>query len=167
MKNLLAFLLITVSFVFSVSSLYSQEIEYHGADSVFEAEGLAVFWAILKGTDINSSKVYIDIVPLDSMKNAYTSYRVVAANVFTGDEESVVELESLKQENLIIQEYGSFSKLAKRRLLFYRSEDTKDAPFMEIYYIGVPDTSPEFQKLEQINDFFTHSLNLVLHRTSK
>lgn len=161
MRKIIALHFSILIFIFFTGSLYSQDIEYHGADSIFAVDDIAVFWAILKGPDINTSKVYINIVPLDLNKLEFTRYSVVAANVFSGEEEIIIDFQSLENENLIIQEYGSFSMMSKRRLLFYCTDDSSDNPNMEIYYIGVPDTAPEFSAEEQIQAFFQHSLRMI------
>jgi len=162
MKKIILLQLILICVVFPLSSLYSQDLKYHGADSVFEVGGVAVFWAILKGADINSSKVYINIVSLDETKLDFSSYSIFASNIFSGEEEIIINQKPMEKNNLLIQEYGSFSQMAKRRILFYHIGDSSDNPQMEIYYIGVPDTAPEFLEEEQINAFFEHSFQLVL-----
>jgi len=162
MNKNIVFHLILISFVLSVVPLYSQDTKYHGADSVFEVNGVAVFWAILKGPDVNSSEVYINIVSLDMNKPQFTNYKVIASNVFSEEEELIVNLTTLEESNLLVQEYGSYSQMAKRRLLFYGPVDSSsDIPSMEIYYIGVPDTAPEFREIEQIQAFFDHSLKMI------
>jgi len=161
MKKIIVFQLIFISLVLSVVPLYSQDTKYHGADSVFEADDMAVFWAILKGPDVRSSKVYIDIVFLNGNESHFKNYQVIASNVFSDEEELVVDLTTLEESNLIVQEDESFSQMSKRRLLFYGPDDPIDKPGMEIYYIGVPDTAPEFRELEQVQAFFDHSLKMI------
>ncbi len=161
MKKFIALYFSILIFIFSAGSLYSQEIEYYGADSVFAVDDIAVFWAILKGPDTDTSKVYINIVPLDLNKLEFSHYSVVAANVFSGEEEIIMDFRPLENENLIIQEYGSFSTMSKRRLFFFVADDSSSNPNMEIYYNGVPDTAPEFRAEEQIQAFFQHSLRMI------
>ncbi|MCK4816943.1 hypothetical protein KA005_14330 [bacterium] len=154
MKKIIALHFSILILIFSAGSLSSQDIEYYGADSVFTVNDIAVFWAILKGPEIDTSKVYINIVPLDLNKLEFTRYSVVAANVFSKEEEIIKDLQPLENENLIIQEYGSFSRMSKRRLLFFGGDDSSYNPNMEIYYNGVPDK-------EQIQAFFQHSLKMI------
>ncbi|MCD6122985.1 MAG: hypothetical protein J7K04_14200 [Spirochaetales bacterium] len=67
---------------------------------------------------------------------------------------------TLKSANLIKEDGKAFDTMSKRRFLFYKEQnpgkDTK--PDMEIYYIGVPDATPEFLKVSQIDKFFKDSL---------
>ena len=62
MKKPLLFLLMLLAFNAFCVSLAYPETEYHGADSVFEKEGIVILWAILKGQDEASSWVYTKIV---------------------------------------------------------------------------------------------------------
>lgn len=151
----LIFMLVSAEF------LFAQDTEYHGADSVFETEGIAVFWAVLKGSDIDSSKVYINIVPENKGTVDYSRYSVVLANVFTKEEEVLVDYQLLEDENIIIQNYRTFYDKSKRRLLFFKPDDSGDRPSMEIYYVGVPDTAPEFLLEEHIRAFFDHSIKMI------
>ena len=158
-KNIVSFLSL-ILIILVAGSLYSEEAVYHGADSVFKTDDIAVFWAVLKGTEASNSMVYICIVPLKTENPKYTSYSITPANVFTGEEEIVADFQPLKEENIITQKYGSFSEKAKRRIFLYRDGADRDKPDTEIYYIGVPDTAPEFLELKQINLFFNHALTV-------
>ncbi|MBU8913989.1 MAG: hypothetical protein KOO61_08205 [Spirochaetales bacterium] len=158
MRKTTALPLAVAMFLLLAVPLYSQNAEYYGADSVFAIDDIAVFWAILKGPEIATSTVYINIVPLDPNDSELTTFSVVGANVFTGEEEILVDSAPLEEENLILKEYGHFYSFAERRLLFYGDEGTIDDPLVEIYYVGVPDTAPEFLKEEHIQAFFAHSL---------
>jgi hypothetical protein len=163
-KNIILYVCL-VMFILTAGMLYSQENEFHGADSVYEVNNVAVFWAVLKNTNVDTSKVYINIVPLDLSKLGFTHFSVLASNVFTGEEETVIDYSKLfENENLLIQDYQDFRMLSKRRILFYNSDSSWDNPAMEIYYLGVPDTAPVFLKVEHIQGFFEHSLNMIQNR---
>ncbi len=40
------------------------EKEYHGADSIFEKEGIIILWAIFKGSTEETSWVYIKMISI-------------------------------------------------------------------------------------------------------
>lgn len=130
------------------------EREYHGADSVFEREGITIVWAILKGSTEESSWVYIKII--NSGKNPFQIFSVEAVDPFSKEKEWVVKGKELENENLIRSNRVSFREKTGRRILFYRSTEAfeKENPDMAVYYLGVPDTSPEVLSENGMEDYF-------------
>ena len=121
MKKLFLLLLISLALnVFCVSLAYP-ETEYHGADSVFEKEGIVILWAILKGQDEDSSWVYIKIV--NSRKNPYQIFSVEAIDPFSKENEWVVKGQKLEKENVVKSIRASFRDKTSRRILFYRNTE--------------------------------------------
>lgn len=130
------------------------EREYHGADSVFEREGITIVWAILKGATEESSWVYIKII--NSVKTPFRIFSVEAVDPFSKEKEWVVKDKKLENENLIRSNRASFREKTGRRILFYRSTEAfeKENPDMAVYYLGVPDTSPEVLSEKGMEDYF-------------
>jgi hypothetical protein len=154
-------ILTIVVFMFLGVSLYSQENKYYGADYIFEKDNIAIFWAVLKGDEIESNLVYINLVPLDSDNTVYRKYSVIESNVFSGEENILVKYKKIKDENILKKTYGGFLTMSETNFLFYRPGDSKKNPNISIYYKGVPDAAPEFKDEKQIFDFFEHSLEKV------
>ena len=154
MKKLRSSVLCLLIFISGFSPLFSEDQIYHGGDSVFEIEDIAVLWGMLKGETIESSQVYLNIVPIDFENLKFFRYSVLASNVFTGEEKILVDFKTLEETNLIIQDYGDFNHMSKRRILFYTSDSSKNNPAMEIYYAGFPDTTPVLLEESQIQGFF-------------
>ncbi len=153
-----------VIFIFLGASLYSQENKYYGADYIYEKDGVAVFWAVLKGAEIKSNTVYINMVPLEPNNLSYRKYSVIESNVFSGEEKILVKYKKIKDENILKKAYGDFLTMSETNFLFYRSGDSKKNPHMSIYYKGVPDAAPEFKDEKQIYDFFKHSLDKIVNQ---
>jgi hypothetical protein len=131
-----------VLIIWEIPPLFGQN-EFHGADSVFEREGITILWAILKGSTEESSWVYIKIV--NSGKSPSQIFSVEAVDPFSKEKEWVVKGKNLEKENLVRSNRTSFRDKTARRILFYRSTKAfeKENPDMAVYYLGVPDTSPE------------------------
>ena len=58
-------LFLTLNIFCNLSAVANQQTEsnkYHGADSVFKANGISIFWAILKGSEESNSWVHIKII---------------------------------------------------------------------------------------------------------
>jgi hypothetical protein len=130
------------------------EREFHGADSVFEKEGITILWAILKGPNEESSWVHIKII--NSGENPFRIFSVEAVDPFSKEKEWVVKGEELKRENSVRSIRSSFREKTSRRILFYRSRQAfeKENPDMSVYYLGVPDTSPEVLSEREMGDYF-------------
>jgi hypothetical protein len=142
-----------VLIIWEIPPLFGQN-EFHGADSVFESEGITILWAILKGPTEESSWVYIKIV--NSGKNPFQIFSVEAVDPFTKEKEWVIKRKKLEKENLLRSNRTSFRNKTARRILFYRSTEAfeKENPDMAVYYLGVPDTSPEVLSEKEMEDYF-------------
>ena len=134
------------------------ETEYHGADSVFEKEGIVILWAILKGQDEASSWVYIKIV--NSGGNPYQIFSVEAIDPFSKEKEWVVKGQQLEKKNVVKSIRTSFRDKTSRRILFYQNTEAlkKQTPDMAVFYMGVPDTSPEVLSEKEIGNYFEKAL---------
>jgi hypothetical protein len=142
-----------VLIIWETPPLFGQN-EFHGADSVFEREGITILWAILKGQDEAGSWVYIKII--NSGKNPFQIFSVEAVDPFSKEKEWVIKGERLGEENVIKGVRSSFRDKTARRILFYRSTEAfeKENPGMTVYYLGVPDTSPEVLSEKEMEDYF-------------
>ncbi|MCD6122984.1 MAG: hypothetical protein J7K04_14195 [Spirochaetales bacterium] len=65
-KKLIVVILIPLFFSLVLSTVSAETAVYHGADTVFSAQGIAVFWAILKDKETDSSTVYMEIAELNA-----------------------------------------------------------------------------------------------------
>jgi hypothetical protein len=147
--TLIAVILVT----WKISPVLGQR-EFHGADSVFEKDGITILWAILKGPTEESSWVHIKIIC--SGENPFQIFSVEAVDPFSKEKEWVVIGKKLEKENLVRSNRASFREKTGRRILFYRSTEVfeKENPDMIVYYLGVPDTSPELLSEKGIEDYF-------------
>jgi hypothetical protein len=152
---LVSVILITLAVPFA----FGQQ-EYHGADSVFRMEGITILWAILKGPDEDRSWVQLKIVYPEEGNFRYQLFSVEAVDPFTGKKEWVVKGEKLGKENVVKSFRVSFRDMTGRRILFYRdSKELQDnRPPMTIFYMGIPDTSPELLTEKQVEDYFSKAL---------
>ena len=146
-----------VLIIWEIPPLFGQN-EFHGADSVFEREGITILWAILKGPTEESSWVYIKIV--NSGKSPFQIFSMEAVDPFTKEKEWVVKGEKLGKENVVKGVRSSFKDKTARRILFYRSVEVfeKGNSDMAVYYLGVPDTSPEVLSEKEMEDYFEKAI---------
>ncbi len=147
-----AFILM-ISAGFGIPFAHSQT-EYHGADSVFEKEGIIILWAILKGQDEASSWVYTKIIKSEG--NPFRFFSVEAIDPFSKEREWVVRGGPLEKENRVRSIRTAFKDKTSRRFLFYRNAGSleKETPDMIVFYMGVPDTSPEVLSEKEMDNYF-------------
>jgi hypothetical protein len=164
MKRLLFFTFLLIAFSASGVSLAYPQTEHHGADSVFERQGIVILWAILKGQDEANSWVYIRII--NSGGNPFQFYSVEAIDPFSKEKEWVVKGETLQKKNVVKSIRTSFRDKTSRRILFYRNTEAleKENPDMTVFYMGVPDTSPEVLSEKEMDHYFEKVLERVKKR---
>jgi hypothetical protein len=161
MKRLLFFTFVLIAYSASGVSLAYPQPEYHGADSVFEKQGIAILWAILKGQDEASSWVYIKVI--NSGGNPFQFYSVEAIDPFSKEKEWVVTGETLQEKNVVKSIRIAFRDKTSRRILFYRNREAmeKQTPEMAVFYMGVPDTSPEVLSEKEMDHYFEKALERI------
>jgi len=154
-------LFLTLNILCNLSVAANQQIEpkeYHGADSVFKANGISIFWAILKGSEESNSWVYIKIINLEDNLKEFYVFSLIATDPFSDSEVWIIKGEKLKKENIIKLNRESFKETMGRIFFFYQNEKVEDyqseIPDMIVYYLSVPDTAPEFLTLEKLEAYF-------------
>lgn len=117
--------------------------ELHGADSVFAGPGVAIAWGVLRAAVEEQTQVVLRIVPVG---RAYTHVSVEAVDPFTRERRLVLRGHSLVDQLDVRSPRASFADFPRREIHLYRTaDDWRTAkPALTVYYLGVPDTTPEF-----------------------
>jgi len=117
--------------------------EVHGENSVFAGEGIAIAWGILKAAVEDQSQVILRIVPLGQ---PFAAVRIEAVDPFTTKRDVVLDGQPLRDRLDIRSPRGSFADFPRREIHLYRTAADWQArrPTATVYYLGVPDTTPEF-----------------------
>ena len=159
MKKFLAALLLAgmlfAGFI-SPATAAAEARKVHGADSSFLEGPLGICWGMLRTRSGADPQVVIRIRVLDSNRNPYLSYAIQAVHPFSGAVEWIVEPQPLAKVNDAVSMREAFKNMGGRRLMFYEQAAAKadGQPDLVIYYIGIPDTTPEFQTADQLEDYF-------------
>ena len=124
------------------SAASGQEGQIHGADSVFTSPGITIVWAVLRDEVEDRSVV---VVRIAGMAGRYRYLRVEGVDPFTGRRAPVVDIR-LAEATDVRSLRRSFADLPRREIHFYATEEDWRAgrPALTVYYLGVPDTTPEF-----------------------
>jgi len=144
----------------ALSAENKKDHAYHGADTVFQAEGIAIFWAILKGEDDEHSLVFINIVSTGKTASPFRKFSLQAMDPFSKEKKWVFTDKALKKNNLIKLNRASFRNLMERRFFFYKKDEPAldSRPEMTVYYMSIPDTAPEFLNESDLLSYFQEAM---------
>jgi hypothetical protein len=133
----------------------------HGADGIFVAPEVAIVWAVLKESTGDKASVWLRIV---NRTNAFSHVAIDGVDPFTRKREKVQAGVALKAEVRLASDRDTFSDLPSREVHFYRTEADWRAgkPALNVYYLGVPDTTPEFSARTAM-DQYLDTVKLVAH----
>lgn len=141
MRGVPALVAVALALVGATAPARGQEL--HGASDVFVTSGVAVAWGILRAPAEEETQVVIRVV-LDAATPAHL--RVDAVDPFTGARRPVFPGAPVAGSVDIRSPRATFADFPRREIRLYRTaEDWRaDTPALTIYYLGVPDTTPEF-----------------------
>lgn len=143
----------------------SNEIALHGADSVFVAPEVAVVWAVLKQAQGDKAAVWLRLV---NTSGKFTQFSIDGVDPFSKKRERVDKGGPIAKEVRVATDRETFVDLTSREIHLYASEaDWKaDKPALTVYYLGVPDTTPEFVDQAAMDAYLT-KVALVPHGAGK
>jgi hypothetical protein len=111
----------------------------HGADAVFRAGTLTIVWAIVRDRDEAKTAIVVRVVD--------TGQRVVAVAVdgldpFTKQRTTLASKRAVDGGTDIAIPRSSFANWPQSEFHFYAAGSPE--PVLTVYYLRVPDTTPEF-----------------------
>ena len=117
--------------------------DIHGADSIFTKSGLVIIWAVLRSAGEEDSVVVTRIV------NPARQWRIVSVegvDPFTGRRAPIADGLPLEGQADVRSPRRSFADYPRREIHLYATrEDWAGGTLgLTVYYLGVPDTTPEF-----------------------
>jgi hypothetical protein len=111
----------------------------HGADSIFRSDDVTIVWAVLRVPGDASAHVVIRIVAAPR----FGAVSVDAVDPFTDTRRPVTALRPLAAFVDITRARGDFADLPRLEIHLYENAGA-GVPALTVYYLGVPDTTPEF-----------------------
>ena len=131
---------------------------YHGADSVFKAEGITVIWGVIRGSDESNTMVYMKIIATEEAREHFKYYSVKATDAFSDAIQWLAKGKKLQAINMIEQTRELFQTLTERTILLYANVDPdnieNEKEGFSVYYLSLPDTTPEFETREKLEKYF-------------
>ncbi len=140
----------------------AKEEALHGADGIFVSPDAAIVWAVLKQPTGDKATVWLRVV------NANRKFGFVAidgVDPFTKKRERIEAGKKLDVELRLSSDRDTFADLPSREIHFYRTEADLRANMaaLTVYYLGVPDTTPEFSSVAMMDEYF-RTVKLVSHK---
>lgn len=138
-----AVLLLAVALLAWPAPARGQGAPLHGQDSVFVGQDVAIAWGVLRGTTEEQTQVIVRIAP---KSEAYRYVSVEAVDPFTRERRPVLDGRPLADHAEVRTSRAAFADFPRREIHLYRTADDWRArrPALTVYYLGVPDTTPEF-----------------------
>lgn len=115
----------------------------HGSADIFAAAGVTLAWAVLRGATEAATLV---VVRIAANREAFASASVVGIDPFTQREQALLPPTATAPGIDVRVPRAQFADFPRTefRLFASASPAPNDAPKLVIYYLGVPDTTPEF-----------------------
>lgn len=111
--------------------------EVHGQTDVFTAPGVALAWAIARGPDEARTFVVVRVLT----ERAIRTISLTGRDPFTQAEKTLMRTTPTKGRVDVRIPRGSFADFPRTEWQFFASEKE---PRLVVFYLGVPDTTPEF-----------------------
>ena len=137
--------------------------EVPGDNSVFAGYGIAMAWAVLRGSGEDNTLVVVRILPL---KETYDHLRIDGVDPFTQARKEMLAAQPLGKGLDVRSPRASFAEFTRREIHFYTVEDwAAGRSSLVVSYVGVPDTSPEFASEAALSAYLDDVLAIVRDRT--
>jgi hypothetical protein len=126
--------------------------EVHGVDDVYAGPAVALAWGILHGANEASTQVVVRIV---ADPQIYPTVAAVARNPFSEREQQLLPATPTDAGVDVRVPRSQYADLPRTELRFYDSAAgvSADAPALVVFYLGVPDTTPEFVTEANLNAY--------------
>ena len=120
-----------------------QTRELHGAGDSFARDGVSIVWGVLRGANEDLTQVRLRVLA-DPAR--YTHFAVVGVDPFSKEEALHAAPRAAAPSAIVAISRARFAQLPRTEVRFFSSERDLAAgkPALVIYYLGVPDTTPEF-----------------------
>jgi hypothetical protein len=152
----------TVLLVFGNTHAQVKEEVLHGADGIFVVPDVAIVWAVLKQPPGDKATIWLRVV---NSTRKFSHVAIDGVDPFSKKRERVAAGVKLDAEARIPSDRDTFAELPSREVHLYRTEADLRAerPALTVYYLGVPDTTPEFSS-RAVMDGYLGTARLIPHR---
>jgi hypothetical protein len=115
--------------------------EMHGSADTFTDPGMALAWGVLRGADEDSTLI---VVRIATDPTVYSDVGVSGGDPFTQDRKVMLATTSSAGTLDVRTPRAHFARFPRTELRFYAPGAATRTPSLLVFYLGVPDTTPEF-----------------------
>ena len=138
----------------------AEERQINGENYSFLGDGVAMVWGILRGVREEETRVVLRIVPAGG---EYTAASVEGVDPFSGTRQDLQPRRPLSPRTDVWSLRSSFADLPRREILFYAKDDGQARPpALTVYFMGLPDTTPEFGSEAALLEYLDQTMEKLL-----
>ena len=126
--------------------------EVHGVGDAYAAPGVALAWGIVRGADEVSTQVVVRVI---ADPQIYATVAAIGRNPFSDAQRSLLTATPTTGAVDMRVPRAQYADFPRTELRFYRAgaAPKADAPALIVFYLGVPDTTPEFATEANLNAY--------------
>jgi hypothetical protein len=134
----------------------AKEREVHGESSEFAGQGITMAWGILRAPAEADTQVVLRVARAGA---DHVAVSVDGVDPFTGRRQTLLALSPFGESLDIRSPRETFADLPRREIHFYTAADrTAGRPSLTVYFLGVPDTTPEFASEAALDAYLNATL---------
>jgi hypothetical protein len=128
----------------------------HGADSLFVSPAVKLAWAVKRGASEAETRVVVRVIA----DPTYRFIRLDGIDPFIKDRKVLVAVRPLERKTDISISRASFADHPSTEFHFFASAEDAAAnkPKLTVFYLGVPDTTPEFAGAAEVETYLDRML---------
>jgi hypothetical protein len=128
----------------------------HGADSLFVSPTVKIAWAVHKGASEEATIVVIRVV---NSADAYGQIRLDGVDPFSKQRKVLTATQSIARQVDLSVPRAHFAEFPSCEIhLFARNAPSGGGPSLTVYYLGVPDTTPEYPSAQTLDAYLAKVL---------
>jgi hypothetical protein len=136
----------------------AQAPQLHGADTVLISPTITIIWGVLRDP---KQELALAVARVINTARRYDFVTLEAVDPFSGRRATVAAAVPLNEQADLRSPRGSYADYPRREFHFYRSAADLRAkrPALTVYYVSLPDTTPELRSEAALQAWFSLALN--------
>jgi hypothetical protein len=137
--------LVLSALLLAAAPALAQTPERHGASDAFAGDGVSIAWAIMRGADEQRTQIRLRVLA-DPAR--YARFTVHGVDPFSKEQAQLVAPRAAPATVAIPR--ARFADLPRTEVRFLSAEGQ---PVLVVYYLSVPDTTPEFDSEAKLDRY--------------
>jgi hypothetical protein len=130
--------------------------QVHGESSSFAGHGVAMVWGVLRGPTEEDTRVVLRIARAGG---DYAAVSVDGVDPFSQRRQALLRVQPFGSSLDVRTPRGTFADLPRREIHFYTAGDQHaQRPSLTVYFLGLPDTTPEFASEAALRTYLEETL---------